>query len=69
VFTPCNLYAIKVDCKNRNCYNCRRFRHLARNYRNRGTKNRIEKGIILEYRRNENNKRTKEEQNTRNDLN
>ena len=63
VFAPCNSYAIKVDCRNRNCYNCRRFRHLARNCRNRGTENRIRKGIRLEYRRNENNKRTKKEQN------
>ena len=36
----CNPYAMKVDRGNRNCYNCGRFRHLMRNYRNKGIENR-----------------------------
>jgi len=33
-----NLYAMDVDRReNRNCYICRGFEYLARNYRNRGT--------------------------------
>ena len=35
--------------ENRNYYNCRRFGHLARNCRNRGTENRIGKERRLEY--------------------
>jgi len=36
-FSPRNLYAMDVDRReNRSCYTCRRFGHLARNYRNRG---------------------------------
>jgi len=31
---------MKVDRGNRNCYNCGRFRHLMRNYRNKGIENR-----------------------------
>jgi len=40
---------MNVDRKNRNCYSCGRFEHLARNCRNRGTENRIGKGRRLEY--------------------
>ena len=35
--------------KNRNCYNYRRFGHLARNCRNRETGNRIGDGRRLKY--------------------
>jgi len=38
-----------VDQENRNCYNCGKFRHLARNCRNRGIGNRIGEGRRLEY--------------------
>jgi len=38
-----------MDYGNRNCYNYRRFRHLVRNCRNRGTENRIREGRRLEY--------------------
>jgi len=41
---------MEVDRReSRNCYNCREFRHLARNCRNRGIKNRIGDGRRLEY--------------------
>ena len=44
VFAPqCNLYAMDVDRNNRNCYNCGSFRHLVRNCKKRGTKDRIGK--------------------------
>ena len=49
-FVQRNLYAMDVDRENRNCYNCGRFGHLVRNYRNKGTGNRIGKGKRLEYR-------------------
>ena len=52
---PCNLYAMDVDRKNRNCYNCGWFGYLARNCRNRGTGDKIEKERRLEY-KNRNNK-------------
>ena len=48
-FAQCNLYAIEVDKKNRNCYNCGRFGYLARNCRNRRIENRIGEGRRLEY--------------------
>ena len=49
-FTQHNPYTMEVDRrKNRNCYNCRGFRHLVRNCRNRGTENRIGNGRRLEY--------------------
>ena len=48
-FVPCNPYAIDVDRGNCNCYNCRGFGHLVRNYRNRGMKNRSRKERRLEY--------------------
>ena len=35
--------------ENRNCYSYGDFGHLARNYRNRRTKNRIGEGRRLEY--------------------
>jgi len=55
-----NPYVIDVDRrKNRNCYNCRGFRHLARNCRNRRTGNRIGEERRLEYRRNEGQRRIK----------
>ena len=48
-----NLYAMDVDKReNWNCYNCRGFGHLARNYRNR---NKMEEGRRLEYGENRNN--------------
>jgi len=40
---------MNVDQRNRNCYNCREFGHLARNCRNRGLGNRIGKRRRLEY--------------------
>jgi len=40
---------MEVDCRNMNCYNCRGFRHLVRNCKNKGTKGRIRKGRRLEY--------------------
>ena len=50
-FAQCNPYTIDVDRReNRNCYNYRRFRYLARNCRNRGMRNRIGEGRRLEYR-------------------
>jgi len=38
--------------ENRNYYSCGGFEHLARNYRNRRTGNRIGKGRRLEYEEN-----------------
>jgi len=35
----------------RNCYNCGKFEHLAKNCRNRGIGNRIRKGKRLKYRK------------------
>jgi len=35
-----------------NCYSCERFGHLARNCRNRGTRNKIRKERRLDYRQN-----------------
>ena len=52
-FVLYNLYAMKVDRENRNCYNYGGFGHLARNCRNREMENRIGKSRKLEY-RNEN---------------
>jgi len=48
---------MKVDHRNRNCYNCGNFRHLARNYRNRSTEGRIGEGRRLEYRNRSNGER------------
>ena len=46
-FVLYNLYAIDMDQKNRNYYNCRVFGHLVKNCRNRD--NRIRKSKRLEY--------------------
>ena len=54
-FAQLNLYAMKVDRSNRNCYNCGGFGHLARHCRNRGIGNRIGEGRRLEYGSRENN--------------
>ena len=48
-FAQQNLYAMKVDRNNRNCYSCGGFEHLARNCRNRRTENRIGEGRRLKY--------------------
>jgi len=48
-FAQCHPYTIDVDRRNRNCYNCRKFRHLARNCRNKNIENRIGKRRRLEY--------------------
>ena len=61
---------MKVDRENKNCYNYRRFGHLARNYRNKGTRDRIGERKKLEYSRNENNmQRRIEEGNRQSNLN
>jgi len=52
-FAQHNLYAMDIDRRNRNCYNCEGFGHLARNCRNRGIGSRIGEGKRLEYGRNE----------------
>jgi len=55
---PMQLYTMDVNRReNQNCYNCGGFGHLARNYRNRRTEHRIEKGKELEYGGNENKRR------------
>jgi len=43
---------MEVNCGNRNCYNYERFGHLARNFRNRETGDRIGKNRGLKYRNN-----------------
>jgi len=58
-----------VDQENRNCYNCRRFRHLARNCRNRGIENRIEEGRRLEYEQNNGQRLMIKEENEQSNLN
>ena len=49
-FLQRNSYTMEIDRSNRNCYSCGGFGYLARNYRNRETKNRIGEGKKLEYR-------------------
>jgi len=52
-FIQRNLYAMNVNKKERrNCYSCRGFGYLARNYRNKKTEHRIGKERRLEYRGN-----------------
>ena len=59
-FAQCNSYAMDIDRReNRNCYNCRGFRYLARNCRNR--ENRIGEGRRLEYSGNKNNRQRRVE--------
>jgi len=50
----CNPYTMDVDQENRNCYNYERFGHLARNFSNRGIRNKIGKGRRLKYRQGNN---------------
>jgi len=63
-----DLYAMEVDCENRNCYNYRRFGHLVRNWEIR---DRIGESRRLEYREKESNEERKiiEEENGQNNLN
>lgn len=61
--------AMDVDQENRNCYNCRRVEYLARNYRNRGIGNRIEKRRRLEYGQNNGQRLMIEERNGQSNLN
>jgi len=49
-----NPYAMDVD-RERNCYACREFRHIAQHCRNRGAGNRIGEGRRLKYGSSENN--------------
>ena len=48
-FALYNLYAMDVDQRNKNCYSCREFGHLAKNCRNKRMENRIEESRRLEY--------------------
>ena len=50
-----------VDKRNRNCYNCEGFGHLARNCRNRGTEGRIREKRRLEYKNKSNGQQRTEE--------
>jgi len=60
-FAQRNPYTMDIDRrKNRNCYSCGGFRHLARNCRNKRTENRIREGRRLEYGGNERQKRIEE---------
>jgi len=43
-----NLYTMEVD-RGRNCYICRKFRHIARHCRNKGRRARIRNSRRLEY--------------------
>jgi len=63
-------YAIEADYRNRNCYNCKGFRHLARDCRNRGIEGRIGEDKRLEYgNRNNRERRMIEEEEGPNNLN
>ena len=55
--------------KNRNCYNCGKFRYLARNCRNRGIGNRIGEDRRLEYKQGNNRQRVIKGENGQNNLN
>ena len=68
-FTQCNPYAMAVDRWNRNCYNCGRFGHLARNYRNRGIENRSRERRRLEYGQDNGQRLRIEGENRQNNLN
>ena len=57
VFALHNLYSMDMDRGNWNYYNCRRFGHLARNYKNRRTGGRIREERRLEYSNRNNEKR------------
>ena len=54
---------MEMDRINRNCYDYGGFGHLARNYRNRGTKGRTGEGRRLEYKGNNGQRRMIEEEN------
>ena len=56
-FTQRNPYTMDMNRRNRNCYSCGDFGHLARNCRNRRTENRIGEGRRLEYRQENNRQR------------
>jgi len=60
---------MNMDRNNRNCYNCERFGHLARNCRNSGMRNRIGEDRRLEYGNKNNRQRRSEEGNEQNNLN
>ena len=68
-FVQHNPYAMNIDRNNKNCYNCERFGHLARNCKNGGTGNRIREGRRLEYRNKNNEQRRSEGENRQNNLN
>ena len=64
-----NPYTMKVDRKNRNCHNCGGFGYIARNYRNRRTRDRIGEERRLEYRNNRQRKMIKGGNEHNNNLN
>jgi len=68
-FTQHNPYTIDIDRNNRNCYNCGRFGHLAKNCRNRETGNRTGEGRRLECRNRNNRQMRRIEENEQNNLN
>jgi len=69
-FVQQNPYAMDMDRReNWNCYNCEGFGHLARNYRNRRTENRIGEGRKLEYGGNGNNEQRRINKDGQNNLN